>query len=64
MAETRPRAGLLAGQERARRGAVVGDGGAGVRGGTKLREFIGENFSQVSSLLVVGKQYTIRKALE
>ena len=41
----RPRAGLLAGQERARCGVVVGDGGAGVRGGTKLRGFIGEKFN-------------------
>ena len=39
MAETRPRAGLLAGQERARRGAVVGDGGAGVSGRNKVARF-------------------------
>ncbi|MBP8003338.1 MAG: hypothetical protein KA314_29850 [Chloroflexi bacterium] len=36
VAETRPRAGLLAGQERARGGAVVGDGGAGVSGRNKV----------------------------
>jgi len=42
VAETRPRADVLAGEEGTRRGAVVGDGGAGVRGGTKLRGFIGE----------------------
>ena len=35
----RPRAGLLAGEEGARGGVVVGDGGTGVRGGTKLRGF-------------------------
>ncbi len=32
MAETRPRAGVLAGEEGSRGGAVVGDGGAGVSG--------------------------------
>lgn len=36
VAETRPRAGVLAGEERARRGVVVGDGGAGVNGRNKV----------------------------
>ena len=38
----RPRASVLAGEEGAGGGAVVGDGGAGVRGGTELRGFRGE----------------------
>ncbi len=42
MAEMQPRVGLLAGEKRMKCGAVVGDGGAGVRGGTQLRGFIGD----------------------
>ena len=42
MAETRPRAGLLAREERASRGVVVGDGGAGVSGRNKVAGVIGE----------------------
>ena len=38
MADTRPRTGLLAGEERARCRAVVGDGGAGVKGRNKVAE--------------------------
>ncbi len=46
MGETRPRAGVLAGEEWADGGGgLVGDGGAGVRGGTELRGFIGEKFN-------------------
>ena len=55
MAETRPRAGLLAGEERARRSDMVGDGGAGVMGGTKLRGFTGEE--ENSAKFIVGNVF-------